>query len=92
MPVPVKKWKQNGIDVAKWSNEKGISYSMTKTYKTGAMIPDSEGKMKPEYKETKTYFKGQLFELRDLLNQIIKDEGISADDVKKFEKTKQSKI
>lgn len=61
MGRPLQTWRNKGIDVAAWpTSNGGCSFTIRKTFKP---------KDATEYKETKTFFGGDLKILVDLLNQ-----------------------
>lgn len=63
MGRPKKAFRNNGIDIAAWENDRGgISFTLRKTYKN---------RETGEYKETKYFFLQDLKDFRDLIAEVI---------------------
>lgn len=63
MGRPKKAWRNKGIDIAAWENDRGgVSFTFRKTYK------DKETQ---QYKETKYLFAQDLRDLHTLLSEVI---------------------
>lgn len=61
MARPLQSWKNKGLDIAAWpTSNGGVSFTLRKTYKP---------KDSTEWKETKTFFPGDLIILGDLIRQ-----------------------
>lgn len=59
---PTQSWKHKGIDIAEWRNEKGVNYTIRKTY-----FKKATG----EYIEAKSWFREELKELYRLLGEAV---------------------
>ena len=62
MRKPVNSWKNGGMNVAAWPNDRGITFTLKKSYKD---------KSTGEWKEAKSFFRDEIVALRDLLSQAI---------------------
>lgn len=63
MGKPKKAFRNKGIDIAAWENDRGgVSFTFRKTYKN---------KETGEYKETKYLFANDLKDLRDLITEVL---------------------
>jgi len=63
MGKPKKAFRNKGIDIAAWENDRGrVSFTLRKTYKN---------KETGEYKETKYLFANDLKDLRDLITEAL---------------------
>lgn len=61
MARPAQSWRNKGIDIAAWQNERGYSYTIRKTYKD---------KTTGEYKESKYWYPDDLIALGNLLQEV----------------------
>jgi len=59
---PTQSWKHKGIDIAEWRNEKGVNYTIRKTYFKKAI---------GEYIEAKSWYREELKELYRLLGEAV---------------------
>ena len=59
---PTQSWKHRGIDIAEWRNEKGVNYTIRKTY-----FKKATG----EYIEAKSWYREELKELYRLLGETV---------------------
>ena len=59
---PTQSWKHRGIDIAEWRNEKGVNYTIRKTY-----FKKATG----EYIEAKSWYREELKELYRLLGEAV---------------------
>ena len=59
---PTQSWKHKGIDIAEWKNERGVNYTIRKTYYKKAT---------GEYIEAKSWFREELKELHRLLGEAV---------------------
>ena len=59
---PTQSWKHKGIDIAEWRNERGVNYTIRKTY-----FKKATG----EYIEAKSWFREELKELHRLLGEAV---------------------
>ena len=59
---PTQSWKHKGINIAEWRNERGVNYTIRKTY-----LKKDTG----EWLEAKSWFREELKELHRLLGEAI---------------------
>ena len=59
---PTQSWKHKGIDIAEWRNERGVNYTIRKTY-----FKKATG----EYIEAKSWYREELKELYRLLGETV---------------------
>lgn len=59
---PTQSWKHKGIDIAEWRNERGVNYTIRKTY-----FKKATG----EYLEAKSWYREELKELYRLLGEAV---------------------
>lgn len=62
MGGPVEKFKRQGVEVAIWRGDKGLSASIKKSYKNKATN---------EYKETKVFFEDDLERLIEVCKEAV---------------------
>lgn len=63
MAKPVKVWRDKGVDVAVWQNERGYMITHRKTFKD---------KTTGEFRESKNFFVSEVPVLVDLLQQAMR--------------------